>query len=248
VAIDIGILWAFSATFWVFASREAPTGLSRFGGPCEGRGLCTNVNDRYVQGWPMVALTLVWVAYLVGVFVVQRGLTGRTVGTMLTGVVVVGDDGRPLGVGKGLLRSVAGVVDYLPCCLPIVGVVTILASPGHRRVGDMAADSYVVDDEWFGRPIEPPGLLPPPTTAPPPDRYPAQPPIPPAARPPVAPAAPAAPPASPAPPEPGPVWDPDRRAYLQWDPARAQWLQFDQATGEWQQYDPTTGRWRGVDR
>ena len=133
VAIDIGILWAFSATFWVFASREAPTGLSRFGGPCEGRGLCTNVNDRYVQGWPMVVLTLVWVAYLVGVFVVQRGLTGRTVGTMLTGVVVVGDDGRPLGVGKGLLRSVAGVVDYLPCCLPIVGVVTILASPGHDQ-------------------------------------------------------------------------------------------------------------------
>ena len=137
----------------------------------------------------MAILMLVWLAYMVGVFVLQRGLTGRTIGTMLTGVVVVGPDGRPLGAGKALLRSVAGIVDYLPCCLPIVGFVTVLVTKGHRRVGDMAADSYVIGAEGFGRPVTLPGppqpVLPP---APMPDGYPAQPPLPPAAQPPVAPA------------------------------------------------------------
>ena len=269
VAIDIGILWVFTAVYWVLASKEDTTRSLGFDSSstfssynaCTGRSFCTNVNDRYVAGGPLVVLMVIWFVYMVGVFVLQRGLTGRTVGTMLTGVVVVNPQGRPLGVGKALLRSVAGVVDYLPCCLPIVGFVTVLATPQHRRVGDMAADSYVVGNEWFGRRVELPGPPVPFTvTAPPPGGYPAQPPIPPGAQPPVAPAAPPAPAApyrSPfavpgTAPGPGPgegaVWDPQRRAYLQWDEARQQWLQYDQAAQEWQQYDAAAGRWRAVDR
>ncbi|HEY6531707.1 MAG TPA: RDD family protein [Acidimicrobiales bacterium] len=252
-AIDLGILWVFSATFWVLASRQLPTEAQDLGlEPCTGRKLCTTAGDRFVSGWPVVILVLVWVAYLVGVFVLERGLTGRTIGTMLTGLVTVGEDGRPLGVGQALVRSVAGVVDYFPCCLPLVGIATIAATPGHRRVGDIAARSHVVGQEWFGHPIvlnrpEPEAPAPPPSTIP------ASPPIPAAATPPVTTspfAPPGAPAAGPTPPatDDGPVWDPERRAYLQWDPARQQWLQYEQATGEWQQYDPGTGRWRPLDR
>ena len=194
-----------------------------------------------------------WVAYLVGVFVVQRGLTGRTVGSMLAGVVVVDEGGHPLGMGRAAIRSLAGVVDYLPCCLPIVGVATILSTDAHRRVGDMAADSYVVGNEGFGRPVVLPGSYPP---APEPDvtyptGYPAQPPTPSVGAPPVASAPPAASPTAatgPAPPTGAPVWDPQRRAYLQWDPERGQWLQFDQATQEWHRYDAAAGLWRPVER
>lgn len=260
VAIDLGILWVFSAVYWLLASEEDAGRRMAFssGRPllaynaCTGRTLCSNLNDRYVAGWPMAILMLVWLAYMVGVFVVQRGLTGRTIGTMLTGVVVVGADGRPLGAGKALVRSLAGIVDYLPCCLPIVGFVTVLATTGHRRVGDMAADSYVVGAEGFGQPVELPGPPQPvPAAAPMPTGYPAQPPLPPAAQPPMAWAPPptfAPPPATtPAPSDTEAVWDPERRAYLQWDPARQQWLQFDQATQRWQQYDTAAGRWRPVE-
>ena len=135
--IDLGILWVFSAGFWVLASRRLPEQLSQLGfEACTGRDLCTNVNDRYVAGWPNVVLGLVWVAYLLGVFVVERGLTGRTIGTMVTGLVTVGEDGRPLGVGKALVRSIMGIVDYFPCCVPLVGIGTIATTerpPTGRR-------------------------------------------------------------------------------------------------------------------
>jgi uncharacterized RDD family membrane protein YckC len=281
VAIDLGILWVFSAVYWGMASQQDPLASLYGTNACDGRSFCTNVNDRYVDGWPLAILVLVWIAYLVGVFVLQRGLTGRTVGTMLTGVVVVGPDGRPLGAGRALVRSVAGVVDYVPCCLPVVGFTTVLVTKGHRRIGDLAADSYVVGSERFGEPVVLPGPpQPTPLPVPMPDGYPAQPPVPPGARPPVAwtppptftpppptmPHAgvrgpfrpPGAPGVGPIPPGgstsvPGPaggepVWDPERRAYLQWDPARGLWLQFDQAAQEWQQYDAADGRWRAVDR
>ena len=103
-------------------------------------------------------------AYNVGVFVLQRGFTGRTVGTLLTGLAVVDEHGRPLGPGKAALRSIAGIVDYVPCaCFPLVGPITILTTRGHRRVGDMAATSYVVDARGMGLPVVVPG---PPGTVP----------------------------------------------------------------------------------
>jgi len=254
-AIDLGILWGFSAAFWLLASRRAPSPIADRFGACVGQSFCTELGDRYVAGWPMVLLVVVWVAYLVGVFVVERGTTGRTVGTMLTGLVVVGGDGQPLGPGRALLRSVAGVVDYLPCCLPIVGAVTMATSTGHRRVGDLAAESYVVTAEHLGRPIELPGDVEQPPEPEPPSRIPDRPPVPSGGAPPVADRATASAPTAPgrvphAPPAPpaGPVWDPHRRAYLQWDRDRNRWLQYDQDRGVWLSFDGATGHWGPLDR
>ena len=187
--IDLGLLYGFQTIFWLLVSKQAPASTLRFSDAlgenvCTGRGLCTNLNDRYVSGGPMLVLILISLAYLIGVFVIQRGLTGRTLGTMAVGLITVGEDGTPLGAGRALLRSIAGIVDYIPCCLPLVGIITVLAAPRHRRVGDMAASSCVVDAEWFGRPI--PFDTTPPTTAPPAPYggYPSQPPTPPSPQPP----------------------------------------------------------------
>jgi hypothetical protein len=165
------------------------------------------------------------VSYLILVFILQRGLTGRTVGSMLFAFAVLGQDGRPIGVGRAVLRSLAGAVDYLPCCIPIVGIVTIGATPSHQRVGDLAAGSIVVDARrgdhhpdpavavaqvtpGIGfRPIEPGESLPP--------------------RPPTS--TPGAPPRPP-----GPLWDPGRGAYVLWDERDGGWLQFDDATQRWE--------------
>ena len=216
---------------WSAISRPIPLEYQLFGlSPCSGNATCLASDGRYSDGWPVVLLIALSVIYLIGVFILQRGLTGRTIGSMLFAYSVVGEDGRPLGVPRALLRSVAGAVDYLPCCVPIVGIVTIGATPSHQRVGDLAAGSIVVDARRTGtstdsdgtrnehpgthtdsiRPVAPGEQLPsyPPTAA------------------------------NDAPPRPpGPLWDPTRQAYVLWDEANRCWLRFDDGAQQWFRID-----------
>jgi uncharacterized RDD family membrane protein YckC len=199
--------------------------------PCSGNAACLASNERYSDGWPVLALITIAVIYLIGVFVVQRGLTGRTIGSMLFSFSVLGEDGRPLGIPRALVRSLAGAVDYLPCCVPIVGIVTIGATPLHQRVGDLAAGSFVIDarrgafagqtdtrqadgisdlDDERIRPIARGEQLP----SHPPTAHGGAPPRP-----------------------PGPLWDPTRQAYVLWDDADNCWLRFDDAAQQWFRID-----------
>jgi uncharacterized RDD family membrane protein YckC len=197
--------------------------------PCSGDGTCFRMNDTYANGWPLVVLIAMCALYLVGVFVVQRGLTGRTIGSMLFMFEVVGEDLRPIGVGRAALRSLAGGIDYLPCCIPIVGVVTIAATPSRQRVGDLAAASIVIDarrnrsgsgngsgnDTGIGNTPSAPetgkrvGVH---------EQLPSRPPT-------VTAHAPPRPP--------GPLWDPSREAYVLWDEAGERWLIFDSSLQQW---------------
>jgi hypothetical protein len=159
--IDLGILVVLYVLLFAVLSRRAPvaTWVGRGSNICAGRGIsCATFGHRYIDGPRRFLLQLLSLAYLVGVFVLQRGLTGSTLGTRLLGIVTVGEDGKPIGPLRALGRSVAGIVDYIPCCLPIVGIVTIFATTGHRRVGDMAARSLVVPRGYEGSPIVVPGL------------------------------------------------------------------------------------------
>ncbi len=160
-AIDVGLGIVIYIVLFILLSRRAPpfTYVGRVSNVCAGRGVsCASFGHRYVDGPRRFVLQLGELAYLVGVFVLQRGLTGSTLGTRVMGVVTVGHDGRPIGPLRALWRSVAGIVDYLPCCVPIVGIATIFATTGHRRVGDMAARSLVVDRDHLGSPVLVPGL------------------------------------------------------------------------------------------
>jgi uncharacterized RDD family membrane protein YckC len=233
-AVDIGVLVVFVWGMWSAISRPIPLEYQLFGAsPCSGNASCLSANGRYSDGWPVIALIAIAVIYLIGVFVVQRGLTGRTLGSMLFSYSILGEDGHTLGIPRALLRSVAGAVDYLPCCIPIVGIVTIGATPLHQRVGDLAAGSFVTDarrgafagqtdrrqadgtsdsgDERI-RSVDAGEQLP------------SQPPT----------AQVGAPPRPP-----GPLWDPTRQAYVLWDDANKCWLRFDDAAQQWFRIDNT---------
>jgi uncharacterized RDD family membrane protein YckC len=171
------------------------------------------------------SFALVGLAFVLVVIV--QGLTGWTVGKLLTGLRTVKEDGSVVGIGKAFVRWLLLVIDAIPC-IPLVGFITALTTQGHRRVGDMAAKTFVVRASAAGQPIRVPGLT-------------------------VAPATPAgmgapgawgAPAPAPGPgqglgvggpnvPTAAPQWDQARGTYIQWDAAQNRWLQWDEATRSW---------------
>lgn len=86
-------------------------------------------------------------------FVLLQGITGGSPGKLLTGLRVVNASGTRAGVGRSIGRTLLWVVDAAPWFLPLVGFITGLTSTGHRRVGDMAAGTYVVSRRDVGRPV-----------------------------------------------------------------------------------------------
>lgn len=215
--------------------------------------------------WP----NLISFAYVVGVFWIWQGLAGLTPGKAIFGLRTVDEQGEAPGILKAFLRWILWIVDAFPyCCIvPVVGGITMLASTGHRRVGDMAAKTYVVRREAMGAgPVVVPGKdqppayaqaggPPPPTgfgtppasgfATPPPSGFDAPPPPSGFGAPGGEPAPDQAAPDQPA----GPVsgepaapagdaqWDPQRNAYIRWDADQAAWLQYDDANQSWKPID-----------
>jgi uncharacterized RDD family membrane protein YckC len=167
-------------------------------------------------------------------FVVLQGMTGASPGKLVTGLRVVDEQGGRAGVGRSLLRTLLWVVDGAPWFLPLVGFITGLTSTGHRRVGDLAAKTYVVSRGSVGAPpLQPaaeaygtPTWSPPAATGAPweaPTPAPAPP--------------PAGPPTAPAPDLPPPQWDQARGTYIQWEPGPRRWLQWDAVHQRWEPID-----------
>lgn len=167
----------------------------------------TYVQGRELQGAGAIAVYAFALGYNLGVFVLWRGLTGNTLGTLVMRIVVTDEHGLPPGPVKAVVRSVAGVVDYLPCCVPAVGLITIFTSESHRRIGDLAASTWVVDRSVRGMPIE-------------------------AGRATVS-ARTAAAAAERAAQGSQPEWDPHRSAFVQYDTEASRWMVFDEAANEW---------------
>jgi uncharacterized RDD family membrane protein YckC len=91
------------------------------------------------------------------VFMLPEALAGASLGKLMTGIRVVRPDGSHIGIGRSLLRWLLFWVDG-PLTLFLCGIITSAVSRGHRRLGDMAADSYVVGKADAGRPVSlPPG-------------------------------------------------------------------------------------------
>lgn len=81
--------------------------------------------------------------------VVLQGLTGASVGKHLTGLRVVDKDrGGIAGVGKNVVRWLVSIVD-VSCCF-LIGLIMVLTTKGHRRLGDMAAGTLVVGKQSVG--------------------------------------------------------------------------------------------------
>jgi uncharacterized RDD family membrane protein YckC len=87
-------------------------------------------------------LGLLVVLYVV-VFVVVQGLTGASPGKSLLGIRVVDHHGDRPGFVRSAVRAVGWVVDAITLVFP-VALWSAWFSPGHRRVGDFLAGTFVV--------------------------------------------------------------------------------------------------------
>ena len=155
----------------------------------------------YDQPSPLMYLPgLVW-------WVVITWLEGRfgwTPGKLAMGLRVMrSKTGQVCGFGPSLVRNLLWLVDGF--CFGIIGLALALRSPGHRRLGDQAAATLVVDKAAMGAIPTIPGLAP--------DQF-------------VGGGGGALPPDI-------PIWDHARNTYIQWDSARQVWIEWDPHANQW---------------
>jgi hypothetical protein len=122
-------------------------------------GVCVDVGDRvYFSDGVPVAPWAVGLGLSILIYVLIQGLRGWTPGKLLFGIRTVAEDGRAPGIGRAIIRWLLLIVDDL--CAGLVGFIVALTSKGHRRVGDMAAKTFVVGSQYMGHPIVVPGMTP----------------------------------------------------------------------------------------
>jgi hypothetical protein len=75
---------------------------------------------------------------------------GRTLGKMALGLRVVRDDGGPIGFRQALVRGLAGLVLEKPGLIfpftTVIGVLTMVFSSREKRLGDMMAGTFVLNE------------------------------------------------------------------------------------------------------
>jgi len=86
---------------------------------------------------------LVWIFLLEWFYpVVFEARRGATPGKMAMGLVVLHDDGTPVGWRAALIRSLLRFVDHLPAA-PLFGLLCMGCSRDFKRIGDHAAGTIV---------------------------------------------------------------------------------------------------------
>jgi uncharacterized RDD family membrane protein YckC len=154
-------LIVFGALFFVTADTHTKAEMLRVPGchlsandssqvECDNRAVVT-VNDTVyeAEGGPYI---LGCVVFTLLYFALMEGLVGATAGKLMTGLRVVTPQGTKCGLGRALLRWLVFAVDG-PLTLFICGIATSSTSMGHRRLGDMAAGTYVIGKADADRPV-----------------------------------------------------------------------------------------------
>lgn len=96
-------------------------------------------NDLYQRTLP------VWLLLLVLYFPVSEGLTGRSLGKVVTGTRVVTAEGDLPGLRRAAIRTLTRLVEVNPFLLGGVPAgIAVLSSRHRQRLGDMAAGTFVV--------------------------------------------------------------------------------------------------------
>jgi hypothetical protein len=155
-------LVVFGALFFATASTHTRAEMLRVPGchlsatdssqvECDNRAVVT-VNDTvYETEFGLFAgLSVVFTLLY---FAVVEAITGASLGKHLTGLRVVTPEGARPGFGRSLARWALFAVDG-PLSLFLCGIITAAVSSGHRRLGDMGANTYVVARTDAGRPLE----------------------------------------------------------------------------------------------
>jgi uncharacterized RDD family membrane protein YckC len=121
----------------------------------------SRVNDDYVTAAAVTAYVLVLIAYPTTFETLSRG---KTLGKMALGIRVIGDDGSPVRFRQALVRALVGVFEIWTFVLAPVGLITSIISARGKRVGDIFAGTYVVQERVPARRPLPPvfATVPPP--------------------------------------------------------------------------------------
>ena len=94
--------------------------------------------------WTRLILFLLFLGLLLAYFVVPEARFGGTPGKFVMSLRTVTAEGRRLGFERSLVRNLFRVIDFLPIGY-IVGAVAHWTSKDNRRLGDIVADSLVVE-------------------------------------------------------------------------------------------------------
>ena len=100
----------------------------------------------------LVWFLLTGILMVVLVVGVPQALTGTSAGKGLMGIRVVRRDGSRPGGWRSFLRLIAWGIDGLALLIP-VALWTAIFTPGHRRVGDYLAGTYVVRRDAVDKPV-----------------------------------------------------------------------------------------------
>ncbi len=109
--------------------------MSALFGDSESDGSSFSVN---LTGGPALIYFLLALVY----YLVPEGLSGQTLGKKIMGLRVVALDGS-LSWGKVAIRNILRIIDGLPIFY-LVGIIAIVTSKKHQRLGDLAAQTIVV--------------------------------------------------------------------------------------------------------
>ena len=71
--------------------------------------------------------------------------SGKTPGKRAAGIRVVTSGGGPIRFTGSAIRNILRIVDFLPG-MYFIGIVAIVITPNHQRLGDLAAGSLVIRD------------------------------------------------------------------------------------------------------
>jgi uncharacterized RDD family membrane protein YckC len=96
------------------------------------------------ENWAAALVILFFFCIYWGYFAIfEIFMHGQTPGKRLAGIRVIKDTGRPANAVEVIGRNLMRVVDWLPGAYA-TGLVCMMVSPQHRRVGDYVAGTVVV--------------------------------------------------------------------------------------------------------
>lgn len=102
----------------------------------------------------LATLSVVTLVILIGYHIAFETLRqGRSPGKSTFGLRVVRRGGGRVTFWPSTLRNIMRLVDFLPSFY-LVGLVAVFFSPRNQRLGDMAADTFVVREPRVGAPWE----------------------------------------------------------------------------------------------
>ncbi|MBX7159117.1 MAG: RDD family protein [Acidimicrobiia bacterium] len=149
-AVIVALMWGPVFGAGGLVDQVESTSRSRAAGPAF---------DGAFMGRYLLSIAVVWTLMFLYYFITERVFHGSP-GKLMFGLRVTGATGAvPITWGQSAIRNVLRVLFDAS----LIALIVILVSKGHRRVGDMAAHTLVIDKAWVGRFVEiyPPSGVPP---------------------------------------------------------------------------------------